>query len=216
MKILITLLLAIITTTTLATEQRPDTLLYEGKNYSLHTNPMELYFDKYPSKKPRAEVISTGLWRGYVATFEFKSNTLILKDIHILQSMKSTEKGNRWKSVKDGLVSKDEDLAIDWFTGILEIPYGKKLDYLLFGYESPHSNYILLEVKNGKITDKRDYSYLQYEAFKDRQFSAYKKTDAYQKQITDMQTVNLPEGALNSLIQKSIVKYTAEFLDEGQ
>ena len=57
-----------------ATAQYPDKIIYNGKEYDLHSNPLEEYFQKNPDKKPKATMISTALWRGYVATFEIKNN----------------------------------------------------------------------------------------------------------------------------------------------
>ena len=66
-----------------ATAQQPDILFYNGKKYSLYTNPLEGYFRKYPDKKPKTSIISTGNWRGYIATFEIIDSTLFLRDIEV-------------------------------------------------------------------------------------------------------------------------------------
>ena len=87
-----------------ATAQYPDKILYEGKEYGLHTNPMKSYFSKHPEKRPRGGIMSTALWRGYVATFEVKDKSLVLKDIEV-QVRTETEDGKNdytWKSVKAG------------------------------------------------------------------------------------------------------------------
>ena len=81
-KLLLTLLALLATTTASGTAQAPDKLVLDGETYSLNTNPLESYFGKHPERHPReAEdgdqvVLSTGLWRGYIATFEVIGNTL--------------------------------------------------------------------------------------------------------------------------------------------
>jgi hypothetical protein len=73
MKILaaITLTVLLAALNAFAPAQAPDRIIYQSKEYSLQTNPMEEYFAKHPDKQPRSGVMSTALWRGYVATFEF-------------------------------------------------------------------------------------------------------------------------------------------------
>lgn len=66
-----------------ATAQFPDKINYNGKEYNLNSNPLEVYFEKNPNKRPKSEVRSSALWRGYVATFEIIDNQLFLKDIEI-------------------------------------------------------------------------------------------------------------------------------------
>ena len=70
----ILLSLALTSPSLLATAQYPDILIHKGKEHSLFNNPMEAYFEKHPKKKPESGVRSSALWRGYVATFEFKDN----------------------------------------------------------------------------------------------------------------------------------------------
>ena len=69
----------------------PDKIIYDGKEHKLHSNPLEVYFEKFPDKKPKSEIRSSALWRGYVATFEFEDKSLYLKDIKIMVR-KETEK----------------------------------------------------------------------------------------------------------------------------
>ena len=66
-----------------ATAQESDQLIYNGKMYSLSSNPLESYFEKYPDKRPRPEVMTSSLWRGYVATFEIRDSMLYVKDISV-------------------------------------------------------------------------------------------------------------------------------------
>ena len=174
MKILITTVLVVLIGVSNAsgTAQYPDKIIYAGKEYKLHTNPLEPYFEKHPHKRPKCDIRSTALWRGYVATFEIKDKILILKDIEIQIRVKD-EKGNnayRWKSVKKESFPDQESLSIDWFTGILVLPHGKMINYVHMGYGSTYSNYILLEMEHGKLRAERQLDHEKYEIFKQKQF----------------------------------------------
>ena len=49
MRVLNTLVLLVLTNLTVfGTAQCPDKIFYNGKEYMLHTNPMESYFAQYP------------------------------------------------------------------------------------------------------------------------------------------------------------------------
>ncbi|MCI5135552.1 MAG: hypothetical protein D3920_10875 [Candidatus Electrothrix sp. AW2] len=198
-----------------ATAQYPDKVVYEGKEYSLHTNPMEAYFTKHPDKKPKNGVMSTALWRGYVATFEFKTNSLVLKDIEI-EIWNEAKDDTSWKSVNDDVIPKGKDLVVDWFTGILVLPHGKLVNYVHMGYGSTYSNYILLEVKKGKLTGKRAYDHKKYEIFKEKQFQAFKKTEAYKKHAEELKKKEWSQDDIDSFLRSFVVKYSSEFLVEEE
>jgi hypothetical protein len=201
--------------TVYATAQVPDRISYDGKEYALHTNPLEPYFFKQPDKRPKGSVTSA-LWRGYVATFEVKDNSLLLKDIDILvyEEIKDGKGEYKLRSVKDSLVPKGQVLQIDWFTGILVLPYGKLVNYVHMGYGSTYSDYILLEIKSGKLTGERKLDGKQYKAFKERQFQAFKKTEAYKEQVAELKKNGDSQEFIDAFLRDFVVDYTSEFLDE--
>jgi hypothetical protein len=57
-----------------ATGQISDKIIYKGEKSSLNTNPLESFFKKNPNLKPQPDIMSTGLWRGYIATFEIQND----------------------------------------------------------------------------------------------------------------------------------------------
>lgn len=202
----------------LATAQYPDRIIYDGKEYSLHTNPMESYFEKHPDKRPTGETRSTALWRGYVATFEVKDKSLVLKDIKIQVSTKTGDGQHdlTWKSVKDTLIPEGQVLQINWFTGILVLPYGELVRYVHMGYGSTYSNYILLEIKSGKLTGERKLDHKQYDLFREKQFQAFKKTAAYNKHVAELKKHGDSQEFIDSFLRRFVVNYTSEFLDEEE
>jgi len=180
MKALFTIMVTVfLSSVVFGTEQIPDKLIYKGKEYELQTNPMESYFKKYPDKRPKG-AISSACWRGYVATFEIKNNQLYLKDIEV----EFWNKGKiNSKSVLNKLFPKQEMIKIDWFTGLLIIPYGEIVDqaYLSLDYGSLYEHYILLEIENGNLNREKQFEHQEYEEFKDKKFQAYKETEEYKK-----------------------------------
>ena len=198
------------------TAQYPDRIIYQGKKYSLHTNPMESYFHKHPGKRPKGGVMSTALWRGYVAIFDFKDTSLVLKDIKIQVRTESEDgkRGYMWKSAKDLVVPENQDLTIDWFTGILVLPYGDLVNYVHMGYGSTYANYILLEINGGKLTGERKLDHKQYEQFKDKQFEAFKKTTEYRELVAEMKKKGRSQQFIDSFLRSFVVKYTSKFLDK--
>lgn len=201
-----------------ATAQLPDKIFYEGKKYNLDTNPMELYFHKFPEQRPTGGSISTGLWRGYVATFEVIDKTLMLKDIEIQIHAKNKDGDYAvtWQSEKANLVPKDKILQIDWFSGLLVLPYGKLVKSVNMGYGSTYEKYILLEIDNGKLTGERKLDYKQYEQYKDEQFQTFKKTGKYREYQEGVKQYNQPQELTDSLIRNIDVDYTTKPLDKNE
>lgn len=207
---------ASITINTFATAQAPDKIIYKGKEYSLHTNPLEPYFEKHPDKKPKIKSTSSGCWRGYIATFTITNQVMILEDIEIMVYVEKEEGELPFerKSVVSEVIPKNKTLEIDWFTGVLVLPYGELVNYVHMGYGSTYESYILLEVKAGKVTGKRKFDYKQYETFKAKQFDEYKKTVEYKKAFKELKEEGWEEDKIDAFLRSFIIRYTSEFLDK--
>lgn len=201
-------------TTAHATAQYPDKILYEGREYSMQTNPMEHYFKKHPDLRPKGG--STALWRSYVATFVIANGALVVTDIEIEGKSKEVNgiHYSTWESVKKNVLPGVDQLSVDWFTGILVLAYGERVKYVHMGYGSTYSNYILLEIMNGKLIGKRTYDYEQYELFKEKQFQAFKKTEEYRKMIQELKKENRSQKFIDSFLRSFVIEYTSKFLIE--
>lgn len=195
-----------------ATAQYPDIIIYNGNEYSLNSNPLELFFEKNPDKRPESEISSTALWRGYIAKFEIKNNQLFLKDIKI-QYIDTTEK-ELWKSVIEEVFPNKKDIKIEWFTGLLVIPHGKLVNYIHMGYASKYENYILLEIDKGNLKKEKTFNGVDYQKFKEKQFLAFKKTKKYEKIRNDLQKEGLDLKAIDSFLKIYVIEYTSEILTE--
>lgn len=205
----------VVTANAFATAQTPDKIIYRGKQYMLHSNPLEAYFEKNPDKRPTSGMTSSALWRGYVATFEIADNALMLKDIEIMVS-KKTEDGSfdyDWKSVIADVVPSGTKLKIDWMTGILVIPHGEIVDYVHMGYGSTFENYILIEVSNGDFVKAKEIGYKAYAAFRDRQFEAFKKTDEYKKLVEELKKDGKSSDEfIESFLRSFVISYSSKIL----
>lgn len=71
-----------------ATFQKPDLLEIDGKTYDIHTNPLASFLAANPGRLPEPQVMSTGLWRGYIATWTVEQNHLLLKDVRMLTKVR--------------------------------------------------------------------------------------------------------------------------------
>jgi hypothetical protein len=133
------------------TAQIPERIVYEGTEGFLFTNPLETWFSK---DNPRPEFASphTACWRGYVASWEIKEDTLYLTDI------KAWMRDEQGKAAPVGLEQvfpgKAKPLKAEWFTGTLRIPRGKPIQYIHMGYQTIYEYDVFLRVEAGKVIDR--------------------------------------------------------------
>lgn len=168
----------------LATGQEPDKIDYYGVQYDLLSNPMETYFKKFPEKILPDEIASTGLWRGYVANFGMIDSQLYLVDLTVYKMDASTGDTQKVSVFKEWFG--DTKFKCDFYTGVLTLPYGNLTEYVHMGYGSTYENYILLEINQGGLTKTKQLTQQEYTVFKERQFKAFKKTEAYRDIYNEM------------------------------
>lgn len=199
-----------------ATAQFPDKINYNGKEYNLNSNPLEVYFEKNPNKRPKSEVRSSALWRGYVATFEIIDNQLFLKDIEI-QYRDTTSKGSNnsnWKSVLNEVFADQKNIQVDWYTGLLVLPQGKVVNYAHMGYGSTYQHYTILELNKGVLTQEKQFKRKAYEKFKEKQFQVFKQTEDYHKMKSDLLQKGNSEEFVDSFLRSYVTEYTSKILTD--
>lgn len=218
-RLLLVLIGLSITLNAFGTAQIPDKIIYKGRTYMLNSNPMESYFEKYPDKRPSGQIMSTGLWRGYVATFEVVDNQLFLRDIEVKISTTDVSTGKTsygWESKLSQVVpDTTQMMKVDWFTGLLVIPRGKLKNYVHMGYGSSYSKYIVLEFLNGNYVKEKKFNHKQYERFKERQFEAFKQTDEYIKLRDELMIMNdeeMSDEFIDSFLRAFVIEYTSKIL----
>jgi hypothetical protein len=155
-------LIALITTQViiLATPQAPDRIIYEGKVHMLFANPLESLYDSGP-KRPNfftwPKSISSGNWRGYVATWKIEDGLLHLTQIDSWICDSADSDNCKQADLKElfGEKFKNDKIKAEWYTGELRIPEGRELRYVHLGYSSVFEKETILTVKSGEVISKR-------------------------------------------------------------
>lgn len=182
-----------------ATSQAPDVLKADGKTYSIFTNPLGPWLAANPNKLPKADVISSGLWRGYIATFAIRNDHLYVDDVVIPKSV------DEYRSVMKELFGDSEPHLAQWYTGRLIVPTGKLVNYVHMGYASTYSSYMVVTVVKGAIRDKQDMDQEQFEQFRRAQFAAFKKTPEYAKDLAEAKKGD------NSMSDKDVEEFIYQY-----
>ena len=160
------------------TGQQGDILMLRGKKYFIQTNPLERYFEKHPESRPRSNIRSTSLWRGYVASWMIKDKKLILTDVRVKASMEGPEE-ERWRSALSEVFPGQQEVFAEWFNGHIIVPTGKRVKYVHMGYASEYKSYLIFWAKNGAITKDWQGSHRAFRKFRNAQFALFKKTETY-------------------------------------
>lgn len=140
-----------------ATAQDPDVLVYNGEKKDLFSNPLEVFFESTKRKRPKFMIepmtISSGNWRGYIATWEIENGRLYLREIEAWLCPGQNEAGCKkvtLQSIFPGKV-RDGRVSAEWFTGELRIPDGEQLRYVHSGYASIYERDIVFDVSTGFV-----------------------------------------------------------------
>lgn len=123
------------------TAQIRDTLKYNGREYSLATEPLRPYLEV---KNIQYQGISTANYRGYVASWEIIDNKLYLTNIKIPGFLPEMD------SEADLFPGQDKTFA-DWYTGVIRIPHEELLEYVHNGYGSIYEKELFLRFLNGNL-----------------------------------------------------------------
>jgi uncharacterized protein (TIGR02996 family) len=153
------------------TAQIGDWLEFRGQQYTLHTEPLELWFAQgHP--RPELPPLSTACWRGYIAHWRIQQNRLEL--LHMQMDMGYTPLassppsqgtlivGRRSASVPASASPSNSPLALifpdleppigaTWYTGILQVPLGECVQYVHMGYASTYERYRYLHIFRGQL-----------------------------------------------------------------
>lgn len=144
-----------------ATAQAPDVLLYNGEKKHLFSNPLEDFYESGKRERPKFMIepmtISSGNWRGYIATWEIENGKLYLREIEAWLCAGQSEADCRkvtLESIFPGKV-RDGRVSAEWFTGELRIPDGEQLRYVHSGYASIYERNIIFDVSKGSVGSPR-------------------------------------------------------------
>lgn len=179
----------------LGTAQAPDILIVDGERESLYTNPLSAWLEDHPDALPRGNVMSSGNWRGYVATWEIASGKLWLRELTVTDRIEKAsggdddaEPGSEYveRDVMGAVFPEAGNVAADWYTGTLIIPKGKMVAYVHMGYGSQYERYTVVWVRRGEVTRRLDLSGEQFMELRKQRFEAFRRTDAYRRHIAEL------------------------------
>jgi hypothetical protein len=194
-----------------ATFQAPDVLEIDGKTYDIHTNPLAPFLAANPGRLPEPELISTGLWRGYIATWSVEGKRLLLKDVRVLTKAytnRQADESKWYRSVLKQMFGDDAPQPATWFTGHLIVPTGELVDYVHMGYGSTYSSYLILTVVQGEVRERRNLNAEAFMKFRREQYAAYRKTPEYAqaRAAATADGAKMPEEQL----EQFLFQFTAE------
>ncbi len=135
------------------TAQRPDTLIYEGQGYAIYTEPLEAYFG-LGNRRPAFRSPHTGLWRGYLATWQIEADLLYLVDLEAWLGDISGEGPLTPAGMNILFPDAPGPMLADWYSGVLRVQMGELVQYVHMGYQSVYEQELLLTVENGRVVGK--------------------------------------------------------------
>jgi hypothetical protein len=194
-----------------ATAQAPDILEMNGRTYSIYTNPLTPFLLANPGRLPEPEVMSTGLWRGYIATWSVRKNRLYLKDVRMPTAASSdadASESEHYRSAMVPLFGDSAPRAATWFTGHLIVPTGEMVNYVHMGYGSTYSSYIVITAIEGAIQSQRELNAEEFEKFRRAQYAAYQKTPEYAKALAEVKKGDEPMS--DELTEQFLFQYASE------
>jgi hypothetical protein len=108
-----------------------------------------------------------------------------------------------------------KEVALDWFNGLLTLPYGQMIQYVHMGYSSAFENYLILEIRVGNLTKAKDFRYQDYIKFKEKQFELFKRTPEYQKTLSILkEKIKTSDEQLESFMKINGTAYMTYIIEE--
>jgi hypothetical protein len=129
------------------TAQSGENLIYEGHTVTMHSEPLEDYFEA-KGERPEFGGICTSCWRGYIGTWEIKDDRLYLVSLEGFGKLKDGTEA----SLQTIFPDQDGPILADWYSGTLKIPEGEMLEYIHAGYASRFERDRFFEIEKGHIT----------------------------------------------------------------
>lgn len=171
-----------------ATAQSGDILIIDGEEQRIGTNPLEPLLEAHPEMRPKNEIMSTNLWRGYVATWIISGDSLLLNDIKVLEPLSETRVyEEKYRSVMSDVFPDSTRVFAHWFTGHIIVPRGEVVEYVHMGYASVSENYTILAIMEGVLKSTQRMTSEQFREFRMKQFRAYQKTEEYRSELKELE-----------------------------
>ncbi len=199
--VFVAIFLAFIPRSAEATAQVPDTIIIDGKEYALNTNPLESYLGSREWIPPKEALVSTANWRGYIATWAIDEDRLVLKDATIRIKVESDVEA--LKSILTDLFPRTPKVVADWYTGTLVIPDGEMTEYVHMGYGSTYDHYQIIRISSGRVIERLSMNGVEFNKYKNRKFEEFTKSDEYKKARADLlkRSKDRSEDAIRDFMQ---------------
>lgn len=200
-KYLLIILLSLSSQLVFATAQQPDTIVIDGNELPLNTNPLDDYIESKGWQPPEEASIWSSNWRGYIAKWEVIAGKLTLIEASILLKGHSIDEPKR-KTIISDLFPKNHSLVAEWYSGALIVPDGEMTNYVHMGYGSEYSNYQILRVNKGIVIEHLSFTSKQFEAYQNRKFQSFKESEKFKKEFNELVTGKdkwSEEGAIHFL-----------------
>lgn len=130
------------------TTQFPESIILDGQHHDLHGDPLGQFFF-LSGKTPDIDINCTGLWRGYVGTWEVVDERLYLVDLQgsMLDGSKLTL----------GTIFSDYPNRVfaHWYSGELHIPQGRLIERVRAGFGGVYEREIVLVARRGIVSSRR-------------------------------------------------------------
>lgn len=178
-KQLLIIYLILINAVVSGTAQYANIIWLNGYSHKLFSTPLFEYFKDHPEKRPTEGILSTALYRGYIADFEIINEKLYLIDLKVMKRTSddifSTDYA--FVSVYDNYFS--DKLFLGYYSGTLIIPEGKMIKYIHGGFFSIYEKYIILEIENGTLIASKSYNYIEDQEYLKEEYDFFNRLDKY-------------------------------------
>jgi hypothetical protein len=200
-----------------ATAQTPDVVILNGREYMAFTNPLEAYLVLHPELRPRTNIVSTGCWRGYVATFELDYERLLLTRVDV--DRRETSVGDdEYENVLSEVFPGKRRVFADWYTGYIVLPMGEQVEYVHLDYARSYERYTLLKIERGVMTERFRMDLEAFAEWRRSQFEAWQATEEYRHHFLRSMERNTwtEEEVRDFLYQVMVERYTSLIFEDNQ
>lgn len=148
-----------------ATAQQPEILIYRGETNILYSTPLDSYFT---TNNPKPEVwsqvekfiVHTGCWRRYIGTWGIRDKALYLDALRFPEfppvPIVEAGKTNTYLTPLPLLLpDKTLPLKADWFSGVIRLPKGNRLQYVHMGFGSIYERDHFIKIEKGRVVDEK-------------------------------------------------------------
>lgn len=128
--------------------QVPERFYYQSNMVAIDETPLESYFEK-SGIRPSFVVPYTGLFRGYIGSWQVENNQLYLIGI---EAMLDT---GQVVDLEMLFPKHKEKVFAAWYTGTIRLPYGQLENAIHLGYTSVYEKDIILVFQDGMLVSQK-------------------------------------------------------------